>query len=180
MTTLAIRSDSESPAESRKSSPALRTLVVYGTDGTSRLLKRPLAANAANSERCPVYFVDASQSAETRRKSFSDFEDLVESLEKDGTSAAELKEARRWVATSFYDANRPTLATLRLLAGLSQRQLGEACGMEQPHVSRYESGKHEPSLTTSVCMARALGVGLDAFVGAWESTRAMMQSGAVK
>jgi transcriptional regulator with XRE-family HTH domain len=50
---------------------------------------------------------------------------------------------------------------------MSQSQLAEACGLEQPHVSRYESGRHEPSLSVSRKMAETLGVSMEQFHNAW-------------
>ena len=51
---------------------------------------------------------------------------------------------------------------LRVLAyrsdqGLSQTAFGRLVGMRQPHVARLESGEHEPSLSTLVRLAAALG-----------------------
>lgn len=163
-----------SQSASEKSSRALKTFTVFGTDGTLRVFQRPAVPNPINADSCAVYFVEAATPAETSRESFSEFDGLLKSLEDEEASATELREGRKWVANAFY-GERPTLASLRLSAGMSQKQLGEACGIEQPHVSRYESGKHEPSLTTAVCMARALGVGLDVFSDAWANTRSSVQ-----
>lgn len=153
--------------------------MVFGTDGSVRLLNRPTSVATVNAEPCPVYFVQAMQAPESERESFAAFDNLLEELEQDDATATQLQEGRKWVASTFYQ-DRPTLASLRLASGLSQRQLGEACGMEQPHVSRYESGKHEPSLTVSVAIAKALGVSLDLFAEAWANTREALHTGGVK
>ncbi|MHB1772314.1 MAG: helix-turn-helix transcriptional regulator [Acidimicrobiales bacterium] len=41
--------------------------------------------------------------------------------------------------------------------GLTQTAFGRLVGMRQPHVARLESGEHEPSLSTLVRLAAALG-----------------------
>jgi DNA-binding XRE family transcriptional regulator len=41
--------------------------------------------------------------------------------------------------------------------GLTQTAFGRLVGMRQPHVARLESGDHEPSLSTLVRLASALG-----------------------
>lgn len=171
MTTLSIRSDDESPAECAPSSLAhdLKSFRVYGTDGSERHFTRPQASVAVNAGPCPIYFIDASHASSSISESFSDFDKLLQSVEVDPQAAASVQEGRKWVADSFY-GDRSTLASLRLAAGLSQRQVAAACGIEQPHVSRYESGRHEPSLGTAQKMAAVLGVGLDVFAAAWANT----------
>jgi transcriptional regulator with XRE-family HTH domain len=41
--------------------------------------------------------------------------------------------------------------------GLTQTAFGLLVGIRQPHVARLESGEHEPSLSTLVRLAGALG-----------------------
>ena len=177
MTIPRIRSDNASPAESGEISRVLSSVVVQGTDGSVRFFNAPLPLATTNPTACTIYRFDVASSTERSGQSFSDFDNLVASLESDATSASELHDGRQWVASTFYSEDRPTLSFLRLAAGLSQRQLGDACGLEQPHVSRYESGKHEPSLTTATRMARALAVDLETFSRAWEATRAQVEAG---
>jgi len=152
--------------------PSRKIITISGTDGTTFSVKRDNAPVQATSDRCPVYHLDINVEANAYRGSRSKFDELVNSLENDADSAAGMNEARRWVSNEFYSSNIPTLASLRLRAGMSQRELGKACGIEQPHVSRYESGKHEPSIGIAIQMASALGVGIQEFSIAWENTRA--------
>lgn len=105
-----------------------------------------------------------------RRSHHSEFDKLLAEIDSEDTSRAELESARRWVAEKLYDV--PTLASLRLKAGLSQRELGARCNLEQEHVSRYESGRVEPGLVVAGELAKALGVSLDEFNEAWRSARA--------
>jgi ribosome-binding protein aMBF1 (putative translation factor) len=180
MTTQLIRSDGALPSVSEKNSPARNSVaLIVDAGGAIHWPNRPESPSPANAGSCQIYRIEALQAPEASRKSFSAFDQLLEELEQNADSAPQLQEGRKWVAENFYQ-DRPTLASLRLAAGLSQRQLGEKCGWEQPHVSRYESGKHEPSLTVAVTLADALGVGLDRFAEAWSNTRQSLQDGAKK
>lgn len=49
------------------------------------------------------------------------------------------------------------LKAARKAAGMSQAQLAEAIGCQQVHISRWESGKHEPGALTLKKMAEVLG-----------------------
>jgi DNA-binding XRE family transcriptional regulator len=100
----------------------------------------------------------------------SDFEKLLDALENSKDGAAELSEARKWLADAFYP-EQLTIASLRLKAGLSQQQLGELCGIKQSHVSRYESGKHEPSISLAINFAKALNVSAETIFLAWCNSR---------
>jgi len=51
-------------------------------------------------------------------------------------------------------------ATARTMQGLTQQQLAEKAGIRQSHLSRFESGKHIPSLEFVNKIAKALGKNL--------------------
>lgn len=104
------------------------------------------------------------------------FDNLLAEVEADPVASKRVSEGRRWVAQAFY-GEVPLLASLRLAAGLSQRQLGAVCGLNQPHVSRYESGRHEPGIAVAATMAQALGVDLNTFAAAWHNTQAQANHG---
>ena len=108
---------------------------------------------------------------EPRKPSASAFDELAGEVE----ATPEVVEGRKWVSDQFYSTNR-TLAAIRLAAGFSQAQLARQCGMEQPHISRYESGRHEPSISTAAVLARGLGLSLDEFALAWAATRAQAEA----
>jgi len=97
------------------------------------------------------------------------FDQLLAELEAQPDTAADLADGRRWVGQQFY-GQAHTLAGLRLAAGISQRQLAQQCGIEQPHVSRFESGRHEPGLGLAGRIAAALGVSLETLLAAWHNT----------
>lgn len=56
-------------------------------------------------------------------------------------------------------------------AGLSQAALAEQAGVTNETISRLERGAFEPSLSTIVAVADALGVELDFLAGRTEATR---------
>lgn len=97
-----------------------------------------------------------------------DIDDYIAGQDQNTRDA--LRDARSWVADAVYPEGR-TLAALRLKAGLSQRDLAEKCGLKQPHVSRYEAGRHEPGVFQAQAMAKELGVSLDAFVEALKNSK---------
>jgi|GEM_PF-4952134 len=162
--------------ESEKNFPTLNTISVWRSDGENKLIHKNLAGSQANTEKCKIYSFEVTPSLKSDTASFSEFDKLVESLEHDTAEANQLSEGRKWVADTFYKDAAPTLASLRLAAGLSQRQIAESCGIEQPHVSRYESGKHEPSITIAAKMAKAMNINLDLFLEAWGNSRHISQS----
>ena len=82
---------------------------------------------------------------------------------QDAATKEKVAAADAWVADTVYQGPA-TLTTLRLRAGLSQRELAQKCGLEQPHISRYESGRHEPGVFQAQVMALALDVTLDQLV----------------
>jgi DNA-binding XRE family transcriptional regulator len=145
-------------------------ICTYGNNGTIQVLLVPEGSGiqAKNSTPCKIYNLDATKTTNPSA-SISEFDKLIKSLEADSESANQLSQARKWVSETFYN-DKPTLASLRLNAGLSQAQLGKVCGIEQPHISRYESGKHEPLISVASKMAKALAVDLNLFFEAWNNS----------
>lgn len=76
-----------------------------------------------------------------------------------------------WVADTLYPGE-VTLATLRLRAGLSQKELGYRCGIMQPAIARYEAGAVAPNVFTAAKIAARLGVTMEQLVSALEQTAA--------
>jgi transcriptional regulator with XRE-family HTH domain len=62
---------------------------------------------------------------------------------------------------SAFDGGK--LAALRDRKEMSQSQLAEAAGLSFQLISRYERGRAEPSFTTAVQLADALGAALGEF-----------------
>lgn len=50
------------------------------------------------------------------------------------------------------------LRRLRLAAGMSQEQLGLEAGVQRNFISLIETGQNQPTITTIVKLARALGM----------------------
>ncbi|RYG99059.1 MAG: XRE family transcriptional regulator [Alphaproteobacteria bacterium] len=71
-------------------------------------------------------------------------------------------------STALRDTFAKRLRTLRLAAGLSQRELGRRIGLSEEVVSsrvtRYERGTSEPDFATASKLAKALGVPLSSLV----------------
>lgn len=67
--------------------------------------------------------------------------------------------------------NLVPLAALRMQQGLSQQQLAEISGIQQPQLSRIESGQHDIKISTAERLAQALGVPVADVVNAVMATR---------
>jgi len=93
-------------------------------------------------------------------------------LESDPKKAAALVRARRRIAEAIQDDDCLSLTKLRLRAGLSQTQLASLMNTKQPAIARLERGDSDPTLSTIEKLARALGVGKDAILTAFEKTKA--------
>ena len=175
MTTQLIRSEFASSADAALSSRAPRFLVQVLNEGTgtTRILERPALPESASSERCVLFHVAPVQPS-SFIAGYDDFDRLASEVATEAQGGAEVVRGREWVAKTFGNGD---LASLRLAAGLSQSELAVLCDIEQPHVSRYESGRHEPLVSTACKMARALGVSLDVLVNAWNLSRASSDRG---
>jgi transcriptional regulator with XRE-family HTH domain len=53
----------------------------------------------------------------------------------------------------------------RLERGLTQKRLAELAGLHKNIICKYEAGEVDPGLFSLVCMADALGIGLDEYIG---------------
>lgn len=49
----------------------------------------------------------------------------------------------------------------RIAAHMTQVQLSESAGVSQRTISDVENGKHDPTITVALLLARALGVKVD-------------------
>jgi len=153
--------------------PRYLVQVVDEGAGTTRILERPALPEAASSEPCVLIHVTPVRQS-SFKEGYDDFERLASEVVNDDQVAAAVVRGREWVASTYGNGD---LASLRLAAGLSQSELARVCDIEQPHVSRYESGRHEPLVSTAGKMAKALGVSLEAFVNAWSLSRAANDRG---
>lgn len=57
------------------------------------------------------------------------------------------------------------LRTIRKERGMTQGQLSEATGIHKITISKYESGKVDPTLTSAERIATALGVTINDLIG---------------
>jgi len=83
-----------------------------------------------------------------------------------------LREANRWVAETLYPEHsaRPTIAVLRLRAGLSQRELADLMEVKQPYVARLESGSANPTYQSMKSLAEALRMSVGEVMEAYDAT----------
>jgi DNA-binding XRE family transcriptional regulator len=133
-------------------------------------------AKNPSTEKCEIYTFNLAVE-ESDPPEFAEFDKLVAELEAEPRDRESLSEARKVIGRKIYDGSNATLAALRMEAGLSQRELGELCGLPQPHVSRFESGKHEPGIVIASAIAAALNVSLERVADAWERSRDALQYG---
>ena len=54
---------------------------------------------------------------------------------------------------------------LRKERGLTQKKLGELCGIAEPNIRKYENGKQNPKLETVESIAKALNVSVLSLLG---------------
>ncbi|WP_322997164.1 helix-turn-helix transcriptional regulator [Castellaniella sp.] len=102
---------------------------------------------------------------------FVNAESLLDQFIADHGLEGAMHDARRWVADEFYSDGPPTLAALRLRAGLTQGKLAEITQQPQSSISRLESGSENPSIDRAKRFATALNVSLDDFYSALNESR---------
>lgn len=88
-------------------------------------------------------------------------EQLVAEFERDPAMKEELRRGRQWVAETVLGDEPQSLRVLRLRKGMSQAQLAEAIGTQQPHIARIENGQSDLRLDTCRRIAQVLGVDLN-------------------
>lgn len=70
-----------------------------------------------------------------------------------------------------------TLSSLRLAAGLSQAELASKMDMKQPNIARIEKKPSDPSLSTLIKLANALGVSVLDVIDAIKTSAAINDTG---
>ena len=89
-----------------------------------------------------------------------------EDWEAEQMQAAEFRAAAEELEPAYQ------VARLRILRGLSQRQLAEMVGTKQPSIARLESGKVEPRLSFLRRVVEALGGRLEVQIAPLEEAPA--------
>lgn len=74
------------------------------------------------------------------------------------------------------ESTLPNLETLRVLSGLSRKQLGEALGLAERSIGRYENGESEPALGELRKMAAFFGVTVAYLIGESEDSQALRRA----
>jgi len=77
----------------------------------------------------------------------------------DPRAAAATEVGTKWIAETFLSEHPITLATLRMRAGFSQRELGQMLGVSQPQIAKWEK-EDTPNMhiETVKNLAKALSV----------------------
>lgn len=89
-------------------------------------------------------------------------DDMFAQLSLSGPRApAALEAGTKWVAQTFFPEHKNSLATLRMAAGLTQRELGNRLNVSQPMIAKWEKGEApNMQLKTVVSLATALSIDL--------------------
>jgi len=104
---------------------------------------------------------------------YTEIDDLIRESESDPQHAAALARARQRLAAQLESSPpRPTIAYLRLKAGLSQAKVAELLGNSQSSYSLIESGKRsEIYLATFEKLVQIFGVSRDELAAALKNTQ---------
>ena len=87
---------------------------------------------------------------------------FAEMWEADESNKKHLVDARKWLSESLNKATvAPTLASLRLAKGWSQKKLAEVMASSQSHMARLEQGTEDVRLSTLRKLMVALDVDLN-------------------
>jgi DNA-binding XRE family transcriptional regulator len=92
---------------------------------------------------------------------YTTIDELIAEFERDPEAKEELRRGRQWLARTVYRDQPQSLRVLRLRRGMSQAQLAEAIGTQQPHIARIERGHADVRLETCRRIAQVLGVDLN-------------------
>ena len=106
-------------------------------------------------------FVAPAPPAAPIPRGYETIDEIVAKFDRDPKMQKAMLEARRWVADTVLAGRPVTLRTLRLRKGMSQAQLAEAIGTQQPHVARIENGQADLRLETCRRIAGVLGIDLN-------------------
>lgn len=117
-----------------------------------------------------IPFIARAPAEERIPPGYTTIDEIVAKFERDPALKNELRSARRWVADTVLAGKPVNLRTLRLRRGLSQAQLAEVIGTQQPHVARIEGGHADLRLETFRRIAEALGVDLNTLNQALQAT----------
>jgi DNA-binding transcriptional regulator YiaG len=104
-------------------------------------------------------------------------QDLLAKVNKSPSMVAAMDRMRRRVAASIPEGEAKTVASLRLAAGLSQTQLAERMGTQQPNVARWEREPGNMTYQTILRMAAALGVSRNELTDAIDGVKSLEEVG---
>lgn len=118
-----------------------------------------------------IPFYTSSYIVTTENKGAGSAKDRRARLSANPQRAAALQRARQKISREI-DANSIfSITKLRLNAGLSQAELANMMGTQQPAIARLEKGVSEPKLSTMEKLAEIFGVSVEEVVRAFINTR---------
>jgi DNA-binding XRE family transcriptional regulator len=120
-----------------------------------------VAPNPATRPSGAVHYLLPAKQDEPISKGYTTIDDVVAEFERDPAAKEELRRGRQWVAETVLGGQPTSLRVLRLRKGMSQAQLAEAIGTQQPHIARIERGQADLLLDTCRRIAQALEVDLN-------------------
>lgn len=93
------------------------------------------------------------------RPGTTSLEDVIDELSEDDEEfIALMKEMRQEAARELHSSQAPTMSSLRLAAGLSQKELAEKIQSSQSYIAKIEAGRNDPSTDAIEKIALALSV----------------------
>ncbi len=121
-------------------------------DGSSSLLKRPLAEGDDETEIVAISLAEDASSATLELATGT-------TLLLEASSLGSHVDGGRGASIPIDGARLGArLRELRLEAGLTQAELARRTGIHRPNIARVEAGRHTPSLETLARLAAAIGV----------------------
>ena len=126
-----------------------------------------------STEASNVMFIVDSVISEHLPRAYTEIDNVIAKSERNPQRAAALARARGRMAEKLNESGAPvTLASLRLLAGLSQAKVDSLIGNSQSSYSLIESGQRgDIFLSTSKKLASLFGVSLDEIDAAIENSK---------
>lgn len=155
---------------------ALRKSLLPTSPSTSPAIKRygtPYALVNPESKAENVLAIVESVVHAPLPAGYREITDIVKDHEKNAGRAAALTRARARLGALIenHSNDKPTLAALRLKAGLSQAALAELLGNSQSSYSLIESGKRDMLLSTFEKIVEVLAVSRDGLAAAIKNTQ---------
>jgi DNA-binding transcriptional regulator YiaG len=129
------------------------TLLPFGLGLTTTTTSDAYKHNATGTKAVEIYKLTGKQAELSVDDMFAQLE------QSDSRVSGAMEVGTKWVAETFLSDESPTLATLRMKAGLSQRELAKRLKVSQPQIAKWESPDTKNwESGTIVTLAKALSI----------------------